>query len=705
MKYRSSSKSHATFLLFGLLFLALFASTVRAGTLDPTFGTGGVVITNVFSTDIGRKVFVLGDGKILAVGVGYVPNNNPPFAFDVPLAARYNSDGTLDTTFGTDGTYADSNSMTFAAALLQPDGKIIVAGSPHGQFFGYDNFSVIRLNANGTRDQGFGTGGRVVFEFGGNTDTVAGAVLLPDGKILLTGYSVGNSSTSGTIDFVKFNSDGSLDQAFGNGGSIYYFRGAVSTTPAVRNLVALPDGRVVVLGSDFAARFNADGSVDTSFGVNGFATGGAEKFYLQPDGKFILQAPNQNGYAYTLTRRNSDWSVDTGFGVGGIAQVQFRAPVGIFQGEVSDVALKGNGEIYVTGRLFTATPASAKYGVARFSANGALLAQTSLINGRSYGVALQPDGKVLLTGMVDGPTNPDFGTVRLTDIVNDVQFSYRRTYDFNGDAKDDIAVYRPGSGGNPSVWYSNSVAPANWQFGSAGDIITPADFTGDGIADLAVFRPSSGVWYIANSLVNPGTNFTAIPWGAAGDVPAAGDFDGDGKSDVAVFRPSTGTWYIRNSGDVSLRVVQWGTAGDIPVIGDFDGDGKCDVSVYRPAGGNWYILQSTNSQMLGIQFGGTGDVPVAADYDGDHRTDIAVYRPATGVWYLLNSAGNTFTAQYWGANGDTPAPGDYDGDGKTDFAVVRPAGAIATWHILKSGDGTIQSLNWGLSTDQVVPGR
>jgi uncharacterized delta-60 repeat protein len=701
MIHQPSNKYPRYFLLFSFLVVALLASVVQAGTLDPTFGTGGVVTTNVYSTDIGRKVFVQPDGKILVVGVGYIPNNNPPFSFDMPLAARYNSDGTLDATFGTDGTYKDPTSMTFAAALLQPDGKIIVVGSPHAQFFGYDNFAAIRLNADGTRDSGFGTGGRVVFDFGGAADTAVGAVLLPDGKLLITGYSVGNSTTSGTIDFVKYNTDGTLDSSFGSGGSLFYFRGTVNTTPFVRNLVLLPDGRIVVLGSDFAARFNADGSVDTSFGVSGFATGGADRFVLQPDGKFILNAPNQAGYAYTLTRRNSDWSVDTGFGVGGIAQLQFRSPTGTFQGVVFDVALKGNGEIYVTGRLFTTSPVLVNYGVARLSAGGTLLAKTNIpISGESYGIALQPDGKVLLTGLVDGPTNSDFGTVRLTNIVDDSQFFYRRTYDFNGDGKDDIAVYRAGSN---SVWYSTP--NSSYGFGTTGDIIAPGDYTGDGVADLAVFRPSTGYWYIANSLNSPSTNFTAIAWGAAGDVPASGDFDGDGKADVAVFRPSTGVWYIRNSADVSLRAVQWGTSGDIPVVGDYDGDGKCDVSVYRPSNGVWYILRSSDSQGQGTQFGAPGDQPVAADYDGDHKADIAVFRPSTGVWYLLNSAGNTFTAQYWGAAGDTPAPGDYDGDGKTDFAVVRSNGVTGFWYILKSTTGTMQSQQWGLSTDTPVPGR
>ena len=264
-------------------------------------------------------------------------------------------------------------------------------------------------------------------------------------------------------------------------------------------------------------------------------------------------------------------------------------------------------------------------------------------------------------------------------------------FDYDGDGKSDVSVFRPSSG----VWYllNSSIGIQSLPFGIATDKITPADFDGDSKTDVAVYRPSNGVWYILKS----SGGFNALQFGVAEDVPAPADYDGDGRADIAVFRPSTGAWYILGS-TVGLNVTQFGLAGDIPVAADYDGDGKADIAVYRPSSGVWYELRSS-AGFSAQQFGTSTDLPTKADYDADGKTDVAVFRPSTGTWYLQQSTAGIRTLQF-GQNGDRPAAADYDGDGKADVAVFRPSSGV--WYLQRSTAG-LSVLQFGQSGDVPTP--
>jgi hypothetical protein len=271
----------------------------------------------------------------------------------------------------------------------------------------------------------------------------------------------------------------------------------------------------------------------------------------------------------------------------------------------------------------------------------------------------------------------------------------RTRFDYDGDGKADISVFRPSEGN----WYIQNSATggvAGQHFGLSGDMTAPADFDGDGKTDISVFRPAEGTWYRLNSSNN---SFTGFQFGQNGDKPAAADFDGDSKADIVVYRPSEGTWYMQNSANGFLAV-RFGAPEDKPAVGDFDGDGKADISLFRPSEGNWYRINSSNGLVTSLHFGISEDKPAPADFDGDGKTDVSVFRPSTGEWFRLNSNGGSFFGTKFGTSGDKPVAADFDGDGRADLGVYRPSDG--TWYLLNSTSGFFAQ-RFGTAEDTPTP--
>jgi hypothetical protein len=235
--------------------------------------------------------------------------------------------------------------------------------------------------------------------------------------------------------------------------------------------------------------------------------------------------------------------------------------------------------------------------------------------------------------------------------------------DFDGDGKDDVALWRAADAPNAFfyVLQSGSLTVREVQFGTTGDdprIVE--DYDGDGVTDIAVFRKTDGTWYYMPSANNPNRNVVSVRWGTAYANP--GDFDGDGKADFVDHQGSS--WWILNSRDLSVKVISFGPNQVFGAPGDYDGDGKTDIAVvsiedrYK----TWYFHSSLNpNQNPYLTRRDWGKIPlegpipqtVQGDYDGDGKTDYAVYVQTVDpndnpkFWVMPSNGGNAIVIP-WG---------------------------------------------------------
>lgn len=295
--------------------------------------------------------------------------------------------------------------------------------------------------------------------------------------------------------------------------------------------------------------------------------------------------------------------------------------------------------------------------------------------------------------------------------------------DFNGDGRTDYAVARNvGGGANGQVnWYynlNNSANPTvalNW--GLASDVQVPEDYDGDDKDDIAVWRPGAATvasFYILQSMTN---TVRVEAFGQSGDDPTVvDDYNNDNKTDLAVYRDGAtagaqSVWYYRTAVNGAVTFINWGINSDFPVPGDFDGNGSADFVVQRNNGGGqarFWTRLSTGATSSTV-FGTPTDIVVPGDYDGDSKTDIATVRGVGSAlqWQYLSSLNGSINYITFGTLAtDIPAQGDYNGDGTTDVAIWRPVAAAnqsAFWARSTVG-GAVTTFAIG-ATGDVVPGN
>jgi uncharacterized delta-60 repeat protein len=285
--------------------------------------------------------------------------------------------------------------------VIQPDGKIVVAG--HTESSGQFDIAVVRYNADGSLDTSFDTDGIVTTPVGGNNDEVYGLAVQSDGKMIVAGRSL-----SGTHDImlVRYNGDGSLDTGFDVDGKVTTAIG--SGNDEARAVVIQPDGKIVVAGHTESSgqfditvvRYNADGSLDTSFDTDGIVTtpvgGNNDEGYgiaRQGDGKIVVvgRSGNPGLIDIVVVRYNADGSPDTAFSGDGIV----TTAIGIADDEAYAVSIQGDGKIVVAGRSEqsgTFDIALARYEAASSSSNGG---STNLDSGG--GCTMNPRGGLDVT--------------------------------------------------------------------------------------------------------------------------------------------------------------------------------------------------------------------------------------------------------------------------------------------------------------------
>lgn len=321
------------------------------GTLDASFGTGGKVAVIEFSSSsyvsTGTDVALQADGKILLIGQS------------TGIAVRrYTSSGALDLTFGNAGTaiisgvaYEEGYSIA-----VQPDGKIVGGGADFDYFSSYRAAVLFRLNSNGSLDTSFGSAGTGVITIDDGT-WGSRVFIQSDGKIVFACnfYSLGQNR----IVLARYNADGSPDLAFGSGGLITH---SINDGNSDISSAALqPNGKLVVAGRNFGipggqgyvVRFNADGSPDMSFGTDGvfsYSAFGTETVLLQSDGKIVLTGNCvDNGVSgYAIMRLTSTGVIDSAFGGDGLSVFPMNAG-GTNNAFGSDGAIQGDGKILIAG--------------------------------------------------------------------------------------------------------------------------------------------------------------------------------------------------------------------------------------------------------------------------------------------------------------------------------------------------------------------
>lgn len=605
------------------------------GSPDASFNGSGKIITSLGAYNSRTySIAVLPDGKILTAGaVGYHGPSPYGTFWDEILIVRYNPDGSLDTTFDGDGkvTTAAGYSSLALAMKIQSDGKILITGS--GAVIGSNgSLIVVQYNPNGTPDLTFDDDG-VVFSALGQSGE--GIDVQADGKIVVTGYK--NNFT----DFVtlRFNADGSLDTSFNKTGEAPLPPGGANDR--AHAVAVQADGKIVITGrwglteagggSLVLIRYNTDGSFDEAFGDHGFLDTGMPgsariKLLTQPDGKIVVNTTSFDGSAtfFKAARFNSDGSPDTTFNGTGVASM----PVGT-QGGAIGLALSADGKITVSGYIFTSEGyelASVRFagdGSAdkSFGSDGLVVTNIGHIRAIAAKVRLQPDGKmvacasrgitstklVLARYSADGSPDASFSDDGWT--LLEVGDNTTDCADLAIQADGRITVAGTASAGNRKVFFAarfNTDGSPDINFGSGGKVTTSIGLN-DEAAGLAVQVDGKIVVAGTTGPMWTSTDIAVVRYNPDGSLDNTFDEDGKQITNFGSFPDPIVTAARAVAIQDDGRIVVTGLAGppthftQIPVVR------------YRPDGSLDRAFNRTGKLLVPVGKGGGYDLKIQDD--------------------------------------------------------------------------------------------
>lgn len=667
------------------------------GSPDSSFGVNGVVVQPEREFITFYAVAIQPDGKIVAVGEASSLLTSLDF-----VVARYNTDGTLDTTFDSDGFaitnfFASTNLPDVARAVsIQSDGKIVVGGTASNTSNESGNrFAVARFNADGSLDTTFDGDGKVttlVF----TRDQIHSLAIQPDGKIVAAGFT---GLTDVQFALVRYNSDGSLDTSFDGDGRIITSFGLEGDR--AYSVLIQTDGKIVAAGSatisfslDFAvARYNADGTLDTSFDSDGLITtpifintDEARSILLQPDGKLVASGTAIGGDSisrFTIVRYNSNGSLDTSFDSDG----KVTTAIGSGRSEIFAAAQQTDGKLIAVG-LTTSPTFDSDSAIVRYNANGSLdtsfdsdgivtkqLGNTTISVGRA--VALQPDGKIVVAG---------------------------RFFTFN--------------------WYVarfNADGTLDNTFDGDGRVITTVGFE-DGEANAVLIQSDSKIVVFGTSDVGGFGRITVVRYNPNGSLDTS--FDGDGRVTTSILDDRALTGAIQADGKIlaagtngiGFAIVRYNPDGSLDT--SFDGDGIVTTSIgsffanildlkvlsdgkilaggvsFNGLNNDFTVARYNANGSLDTTFGINGIVTTPIFSDRDDLRSIAVQPDGKYV-----ATGTTFTSGFdrfatVRYNPDGTLDTTFDGDGIVTTVIGIQSGVASK--VFVQPNGKILVSGWGV---------
>jgi uncharacterized delta-60 repeat protein len=575
------------------------------GSIDASFGDGGIVHTSLGTRDDhARSVAIQDDGKILVCG----------YALNRFALVRYNVDGSLDATFGMGGkvlTFVPSGVIHVNCMALLPDGKVLLGGVRKDGGNRMD-LALARYTPQGILDPTFGNGGLVFTDVAASQDSCNSIAISNEGKIVLAGVSYISGSYWDYL-IARYNPDGSLDEAFGDGGTV---RGDfASDDDSAYSVVVQNDGKMVVAGSARVSgascfsliRHNVDGSVDASFGNQGKVVtpvgfqSAVQQLAWQLDGKLVAGGWTWNGtnFDFAATRYHPTGELDTTFGIAGIG----RTPIGADNDVLLSLTPAGDGKLVMAGYADVRT--TTDFALARYDSNGMLdesfailgkgITETGASDDVVQRVAIQGDGKILAAGYSRVGGNYDYLLVRYNR-----EGTLDRSFGSGGkvltelesdDRARSVVVQEDGRiilggissrGGSDAVFVLaryNSDGTRDGQFGNDGLVEAPPLGAFD--TAITLLQEDNKILLAGESDAGAGLDFTLLRFSTNGSLDPTFGAGGLVTVDIATEWDSVEDAVLQSDGRILVlgSTFDWDTFTWVPVLVRFTTDGHLDSTL------------------------------------------------------------------------------------------------------------------------------